>query len=263
MSAKQTSRVTPLIGFVAISIAVVGYFTGLQSPMPPLTESVPLPGGEKILKGTTPIEEGVIPATRYSSMSEVTRNHRYQTRLTSLKSTFDPLAEIKIAPEEKLAALLKREQNRAFNGAPPTIPHPIDQRSDVSCLACHKEGAITKSLRIPRMSHELLLNCTQCHVEGSSQHMAAKEFRENDFAGLPAPTEGPRSFKGAPPQIPHTTWMRSDCMSCHGYAGLQGIRTTHPWRSSCQQCHTPSASQNQTLLAEQPQFLPGPKLKQE
>jgi cytochrome c-type protein NapB len=49
-------------------------------------------------------------------------------------------------------------------------------------------------------------------------------------------------------------------MSCHGYTGLQGIRTTHPWRQNCQQCHAPSATMNQTLLAAEPEFLPAPVL---
>jgi cytochrome c-type protein NapB len=55
--------------------------------------------------------------------------------------------------------------------------------------------------------------------------------------------------------------MRSDCMSCHGYEGRLGIRTTHPWRNSCQQCHAPSAAMEQTLLTAEPHFLPGPKIK--
>ena len=258
MSNQQKARATPLIAFVLVSFAVAGYFTGLQAPMNASTSSGPRPVGQHVMKSTVELEVGVIPATPYREMPDATGARHGQTRLANLKSTIDPLAEITIAPGDKAAALLLREQNRAFNGAPPTIPHPIDQRSDIACVACHREGAKTKTLRIPRMSHEFLANCTQCHVESNPRHMTAFAFRENDFAGLDAPVSGPRAFHGAPPQIPHSTWMRSDCMICHGYAGQQGIRTTHPWRKNCQQCHAPSASMDQTLLAAEPQFLPGP-----
>ncbi len=259
MSVDRTSRTTRLLAFVVISLAIVGYFTGIQSPMPVIPTTVTQQVDENSTDPATSELVGVIPATHYINMAEVSLNHRRHASLASLKSTIDPRAKIKIESDDKHAALQRRAQNRAYNGAPPTIPHPIDQRSDASCVACHGNGARTNSLRIPRMSHALLSNCTQCHVESRSQHMTPIAFRENEFDGLVAPSQGPRAFKGAPPQIPHSTWMRSDCMSCHGYAGLHGIRTTHPWRTNCQQCHAPSATMDQTLLAEEPQFLPGPK----
>ena len=262
MSADNTSRSIQLAAFVVTSLAVVGYFTGLQSPMhsPPTSEPSGVDVGKA--KAAANSKDRVIPATHYSKLAEATRGLRRHTQLISLKSTFDPLAEIEIDPEDKIASLRRREQNSAFNGAPPTIPHPIEQRSDVSCVACHGDGIKTETLRIPRMSHAMLTNCTQCHVERNSQHMTAVEFRENEFDGLPAPIEGRRSFSGAPPQIPHSTWMRSDCMSCHGYSGLHGIRTTHPWRNNCLQCHAPSAELDQTLLPEEPRFLPSPKINE-
>lgn len=262
MSKENRTKTTPLIAFVVLSVAVAGFFTGLQAPMNVTTSSSPRPIDLDESESTDASEVRVIPATRYMNMPRATRARRSVTRIASLKSTIDPLAEITIAPGEKLAALHQREQNRAFNGAPPTIPHPIEQRSDASCVACHTESAKSKSLRIPRMSHAFLTSCTQCHVESNPRHMTHFAFRENDFAGLKAPTAGPRAFQGAPPQIPHSTWMRSDCMSCHGYAGRQGIRTTHPWRTNCQQCHAPSASLDQTLLDAEPQFLPGPQIKE-
>ena len=178
MSNQQKARATPLIAFVLVSFAVAGYFTGLQAPMNASTSSGPRPVGQHVMKSTVELEVGVIPATPYREMPDATGARHGQTRLANLKSTIDPLAEITIAPGDKAAALLLREQNRAFNGAPPTIPHPIDQRSDIACVACHREGAKTKTLRIPRMSHEFLANCTQCHVESNPRHMTA-------FASIP------------------------------------------------------------------------------
>ncbi len=261
MSAGKSPNAAPICAVVVISIAVVGYFTGLQLPMQAPHESLRLRVDDAQLPHNESRDDSVIPATRYADMAAVTRRHRRPTQLASLKSTTNPLGEIRIGPEDKRAALRRREQNRAFNGAPPTIPHPTDQHSDASCVACHGDGILTKTLRIPRMSHDLLANCTQCHVESNPEHMTAMLFRENEFVGLAAPTSGPRAFQHAPPQIPHSTWMRSECLSCHGDAGLHGMRTTHPWRSNCQQCHAPSAAMDQTLLAQDPHFLPSPKIK--
>lgn len=260
MTTNGKSRATPLFAFIVVSVAVTGYFTGLQAPMNVTTpSSAPRADGQS--ESTSPPIAGVVPAPYYKEMANVTLARRQREQLASLKSVIDPLAEFKINPQDKLAALEQREQNRAFNGAPPTIPHPVDQRSDAACVACHSAGAMTKTLRIPRMSHAFLANCTQCHVENNPRHMRATLFRENEFAGLKAPTAGPRAFAGAPPQIPHSTWMRTDCMSCHGYEGRHGIRTTHPWRNNCLQCHAPSATMDQTLLIAEPQFLPGPEIK--
>lgn len=260
MSAAPRSNITPLVVLVVVSVAVVGYFTGMQSPMnparpperPPRTFDGPHEG---VSGGEAP------PATSYADMAVLLSREAPTTNLTRLHSNFDPLAEIQIEPNEKTKALEKREQNRSFNGAPPTIPHLIEQRSAASCVACHADGVKTATLRIPRMSHEFLENCTQCHVESSPDFMPAVVFRDNGFEGLPAPQGGPRAYEGAPPQIPHSTWMRSDCLSCHGYAGLQGLRTTHPWRLNCQQCHAPSSSMDQTLLAVEPRFLPAPEIE--
>jgi len=260
MEAKERAKPTPLICFVVLSVAIVGYFVGLQSPVTSVSD-----GAESSSHAPRPTDRSnsaVLPATHYAEMAAATkRQATVSTRSFRLISGIDPLAEVKIHPGDKLSALHKRDQNRAFNGAPPTIPHPVDQTTTASCMACHGDGAKTISLRIPRMSHQYLANCTQCHVESKPKHMPPTLFRENNFAGLKAPTHGPRAFDSAPPQIPHSTWMRSDCLSCHGLTGLHGIRTTHPWRSNCQQCHAPSATMNQTLLAPEPHFLPGPKLR--
>ncbi len=262
MTPERKANATALFACVVVSVAVVGYFTGLQAPMKVTTRSTPQSAPDPETVDHVPLGVGVIPATHYADMASQSAERRSRTELASLKSAVDPLAEIRIDPQEKRAALQQRAQNRAFNGAPPTIPHAIDQLSDASCVACHKDGVLTKSLRISRMSHTFLTNCTQCHVESHPRHMPATVFRENTFAGLPAPAAGPRAFAGAPPQIPHSTWMRSDCMSCHGYEGRHGLRTTHPWRNSCQQCHAPSARMEQILLTAEPQFLPGPDIRE-
>lgn len=269
MTTESGQKLAYIAFFVVIAIAVTGYFVGLQSPMNPTLGKSNL--GASASQDATPghavdhatVNQGdALPATHYRDVRRTARMNgpQYLTRLSDLKSEIDPMAEFTITPQQKLFALAMRETNRAFNGAPPTIPHPVDQMSAQACLACHGEGAKTESLRISKMSHPVLTNCTQCHVESNPTHMVATEFRESTFTGLPAPTEGPRAYPGAPPQIPHSTWMRVDCASCHGFAGPQGIRTTHPWRKNCTQCHAPSSELDQIQLDIKPQFLPSPKI---
>ena len=257
MPPEDRTRLAKLLSYTVICIAVVGYFVGLQSPMGQLAESTQEQARELEDNERT---SGSLPATFYADMPSVTRS-KHATTLANLSSQIDPLVELNITEADKSRALQSREQNRAFNGAPPTIPHPVDQHSAQVCLACHGDGVKTATLRIPKMSHQFLSQCTQCHVESNPPHMRASLFRGNTFVGMPAPTGGSRAFPGAPPQIPHTTWMRKECMSCHGFAGHLGIRTTHPWRKNCQQCHAPSSELDQTLLAAEPAFLPPPEIE--
>jgi cytochrome c-type protein NapB len=266
MTPETGQKFAYLICFVVIATSIVGYFVGLQSPMNPRSGL-----DEQALNSRystdpptedRPFDTGVIAATHYSVMHKAIKERQqiYRTSLKDLTREIDLNAEVKITPEQKAFALALRDQNRAFNGAPPTIPHVIDQMSTASCMACHGEGFKSESLRISKMSHQFLANCTQCHVESSPSHMEAAIFGDNSFVGLPAPTGGPRAFDGAPPIIPHSTWMRVNCMSCHGLSSPQGIRTTHPWRQNCQQCHAPSSLLDQVQLETQPSFLPPPNI---
>ena len=75
------------------------------------------------------------------------------------------LAEVPPQTEEQRAEILaSRSRQRAFDGAPPTIPHAVHGQSTFECLACHEKGAIIAGKRAPAMSHERHDSCTQCHV---------------------------------------------------------------------------------------------------
>lgn len=263
MTSDTGQKIAYLICFAVVALTITGYFIGLQSPMNPGDHPVQASPLQSALPTASMSESDVLPATDYSGMGKVTRVRTagFTTKLADLKTSVNLLDEITISPEQKSFALALRDTNRAFNGAPPTTPHPVDQLSAKSCMACHGEGIKTESFRASKMSHQFLENCTQCHVENDPKHMPATLFRSNSFVGLPAPTGGPRAFDTAPPMIPHSTWMRVDCMSCHGVEGLHGIRSTHPWRSNCQQCHAPSSVLDQVELNPKPKFLPPPVIK--
>lgn len=264
---------------VIVSVAIAGYFTGVQSPSRSQASSQPEvmsctlaeeshSANDLISPDSRPAiateldPSSVIPATAYSQLASVIRSAHAQLRtdLTALSKQAVLSEQAAVTTEVKLAALAKRQENRAFNGAPPTVPHPIDQMSAQACLACHGEGWQASGMRASRMSHPFLAECTQCHVESKPSHQMASLFRQSNFVGLPAPTKGSRAYPGAPPQIPHTTWMRSDCQSCHGPSGPLGLRTTHPWRQECQQCHLPTSTSEQIKMDVMPGFLQPPKV---
>jgi cytochrome c-type protein NapB len=253
-----TQRHATLITIALVGIATTGYFIGLQAPMT-AGSNQPSPAATALRSGADPeTATDVIPATHYAEMAHAAK-HPHQPRSTNLatlqQTRFDPAAKIEVSEAEKLLSLVARESRRAFNGAPPTVPHAIDQLNSASCMACHGNGLRSKSLRAGKMPHPYYSSCTQCHVEQQAKFAPASATFENSFAGVVAPTHGKRAYRGAPPVIPHSTWMRNDCLSCHGHTAAPGMATTHPWRTSCLQCHGESAALNQTKLGSIPQFL--------
>jgi cytochrome c-type protein NapB len=107
------------------------------------------------------------------------------------------------------------------------------------------------------MSHGFLVNCLQCHATPPPKPFAHLDVvAANNFVGLPAPTSGERAFPGAPPVIPHSTWMRERCLSCHGgVAGWPGLEVTHRWRTNCKQCHALSAQLEPAVVADAINFV--------
>jgi cytochrome c-type protein NapB len=156
----------------------------------------------------------------------------------------DPVTQ---TPEEREATLAKRKSRRAFDGAPPTIPHRITQIGPPDCVACHESGAKIGDLVAPRMSHQSYTSCTQCHAVMVDPRPASETPKapETTFEGISSWGKGTRAWPGAPPTIPHPTLMRSECTSCHGVFGAPGIKSPHPYRQSCTQCHVANAANDQ------------------
>lgn len=149
------------------------------------------------------------------------------------------------------AALARRAATRAYDGAPPTIPHAVDQLATPACLTCHEHGARFAGKTAPVMPHARRDSCVQCHVVARDPRPVrdAPPAPENTFAGA-LPVRGDRAWPGAPPMIPHATTVRIRCDSCHGPYGALGLRPAHPWRSSCTQCHAPSAALDQRTAGQ-------------
>lgn len=128
-----------------------------------------------------------------------------------------------------------RRTHREYDGAPPVIPHAVAALGRQDCLTCHREGIDLGEEGIaPRTPHAERANCQQCHVE---QLEGKALFVANSFAGLRHPSAGTRAYPGAPPTVPHPRGGRENCIGCHGASGGSPIRTPHPDRVNCLQCH--------------------------
>lgn len=136
--------------------------------------------------------------------------------------------------------------NRAYHGAPPSIPHPVDEHQNIgdnSCLKCHDNGGFVEKYNAytPVTPHPELVNCVQCHVQQNSNTL----FKNGDFAKVNAPKVGNNNaLLTSPPVIPHQTQLRENCLACHaGPSAPKEIRVTHPERVNCRQCHVPDTDE--------------------
>ena len=134
----------------------------------------------------------------------------------------------------------ERATRRAYDGAPPVIPHVS---FGTSCEGCHKvPGVAVKGVGFaPPSPHEdtkfegRTTRCKQCHVFDASRDV----YAENSFVGFEQDLDlGARLSVVSPPTIPHHMQLRENCLACHaGPAAREEIRTTHPERVRCRQCH--------------------------
>lgn len=144
----------------------------------------------------------------------------------------------------RAGALSLRDERRPYDGAPPPMPHSAEFGAGTKqCTDCHTDGVHIGERVARPMSHAPLANCTQCHVESQHALFGPPRPYSNAFEGArPAPT-GTAHGPGHPPPIPHAVWMRTRCLSCHGEFGYPGLRTSHPERAQCMQCHLPESGE--------------------
>ena len=100
-------------------------------------------------------------------------NAEWTNVLTNLPLADDSRVPVSpLTPRERRIAVSTRNSRRAYDGAPPTVPHAITQRSAGACMTCHgNQGGqpVIAGKVPPRMSHAVHASCTQCHdhVHGS------------------------------------------------------------------------------------------------
>ncbi|MBN8603257.1 MAG: nitrate reductase cytochrome c-type subunit [Planctomycetes bacterium] len=244
-----------------MAIAIIGFFVGIGA-------GVPKPDGihESSLldiqtSASAEADTKLVPALSYSEIANTPMGPTkgWQAKPQSLPhSEFDLFAKIEPSEIEKEVSSKLRASRRAYNGAPPLIPHPIESTNDAACYACHSGGVKIAGLKASVMSHAFLANCVQCHAPPPpAPFQDVDSTVQSSFVGLPAPKGGVRAYKGAPPTIPHSRWMRENCNACHGGPnGWAGMESTHPWRTNCIQCHAPSAELDQMPASDMVPMLP-------
>jgi len=157
--------------------------------------------------------------------------------------------ELAVAPATEAArparqrTLASTRALRAYPGAPPHIPHALteDEFRFTSCGNCHERGGFASRFDAytPITPHPEYANCLQCHVpERTSSNFVGTDWRPADW-----PPIGLRAMDDSPPWIPHDLQLRGNCLTCHGGPGaVVEIRTTHPERANCRQCHVPAGT---------------------
>lgn len=249
------------IATVLLGVALVGYFTGSS------VEHVPHRSEGATAARQT---ENLIRVPSYSDMRNGRRGHNGSRHAANFAAMYQDrpglLGEVPSRNEEHVTAALRaRATIRAYDGAPPQIPHQVDPKGTLDCAGCHQNGLRIQTQRAAAMSHSFLSNCLQCHASAQSpvplSTLAAGPPTDNHFTGLVADNRGPRAWDGAPPTIPHTTHMRENCASCHGTLA-EGTRSTHPWRVQCVQCHVSQVDREQRPAVGPDALSSGPPLRQ-
>jgi nitrate reductase (cytochrome), electron transfer subunit len=245
------------VGGIALAGMLMGFYGSVPPSVQPDYTTLPDTAHKDSL--TTP------QAVTYSNMKDARFSVNAEWKTAWPKAEDDSTSFYGSTPSDaqsREAANARRAQRRAFDGAPPVVPHAINQQNAASCLVCHGEGMKVGPVVAPKMSHQAYANCTQCHVESVNRALpptTGPRAAATLFKGSAAPGPGERAWPGAPPTIPHTTWMRENCISCHGTLADKGLMTSHPWRSNCLQCHGLSAELDQRqpfFSAQQPPVIP-------
>jgi cytochrome c-type protein NapB len=244
---RQHRKTLAVVFLMVGMLAVSGFFMGMRQTEHQVTRNQ-LTATEKSTASTAHIPA----APKYMEIvqTEWLANRDWKFTLANLPhAAAPPVGQSIASPAETAAAITRRKSLRAYDGAPPVIPHAIDTLKSSACTSCHGEDSklVIGGKRPAEISHPWITNCTSCHVPADSlrQFTAPSETRlvvENAFVGNTSAGQGPRAYGTAPPTMPHAVWMRQNCMACHGPGREQAIRTSHPERRNCLQCHAPNAT---------------------
>ena len=151
---------------------------------------------------------------------------------------------------------------RAYPGAPPRIPHGLtaEEYRLARCTTCHERGGYSPRFEAyaPITPHPELAACLQCHLPdarlagigmpGTGPDALCRQCHARPGAEADPPGPSWRSAAwpdvrsartaGTPPDIPHDLDSRGNCLACHaGPGSVAELRTRHPERPDCRQCH--------------------------
>ncbi|HJP30272.1 MAG TPA: hypothetical protein QGF95_06930 [Candidatus Latescibacteria bacterium] len=167
---------------------------------------------------------------------------RADPKAASLAPLMQPASGV---PLRNLATFYAR---RAYPGAPPVVPHAVDANINrtQACNVCHEKGGFTPKYNayVPVTPHPQYRNCLQCHAQSMAVSEGMESLADNDWLSVRIPSLHRPALPGNPPPMPHGLQLRQSCLSCHaGPAAVPDVRTSHPERVNCQQCHVPRNTQ--------------------
>lgn len=221
MSYRGNKYVIGLFVLLALSSVFIVDASLDNDAMEASTESDPLSDKDHLL----PLEQGVF--------DEATVNRDYGA---------DDFQDVKGRDLDKYYA------NRAFHGAPPSIPHKVEDTTGIggkTCLQCHQSGGYVPKFEAfaPVTPHPDFINCRQCHVPQLTDQL----FKPTNWEHPGTPQLQQRALQGSPPVIPHNVHLRENCQACHtGPAAVSPIKVSHPERTNCQQCHAKGSIERST-----------------
>lgn len=172
---------------------------------------------------------------------------------------------------------------RAYPGAPPRIPHGLtdEEYRRATCNVCHRRGGwvarfgtfapvtphpeygsclqchvpLDELVGTPLPDSEDAVVCTQCHVDPDNP---PGTFVATDWRAGAWPETDLQALPGSPNLIPHSVRSRSNCLACHGGPGaIAELRTDHPERVNCRQCHVPAVAEDDSSPSLDPLEPPG------
>lgn len=184
----RSRRSVTVVLVATITIAVAGYVTGTSYP--PSHGGYRADAAPETHPARVPTQAGMAQA-------------RYADRNAELSAAFARLGPAPVGarsgatPAERQAM---RDALRAFEGAPPMLPHAVDQRGMPACLACHQDGMTVNGRVAPAMTHTAYASCLQCHAPASgvptrspSPHSVSTESSFVGVRGREASVPPPRS----------------------------------------------------------------------
>jgi cytochrome c-type protein NapB len=173
---------------------------------------------------------------------------------------------------------------RAYPGAPPRIPHGFTSAEfrTGACTTCHARGGFSPRFGayVPLTPHPEMSACLQCHVGNDQvtgvalpsldpsarcrQCHSPEALRGTETAldrqSVGWPSLATRAPDSGPPPIPHDLQGRANCLACHsGPAAVAEIRTTHPERTNCRQCHVAPVTDTGAYVRPAPPTVDGPR----
>jgi cytochrome c-type protein NapB len=231
------ARAVKLLGAVVLASSLLAIFAEFRKPPPG-------GAGYATSAGLEPLQVSGRALT-YAELRDTSRGPGRDLYLANAELLVARLpaldASFERRPGQREQMLRNRARRRAYDGAPPTVPHPIDERALPNCLLCHERGAVVGELRAPAISHPPMGSCLQCHAPEPASHGSPVTTSTlqvvNAFEPEPPGGGGTRAWESAPPTRPHPWAMRENCGACHGVAGDPGLRTPHADRQNCEQCH--------------------------